>query len=339
MNASLQNLLLLANPTSHRIPSHLLLNCPTHLPLILKLSVIKSRSPQNLIRKDGLPQTYMPSTLAFPQNIGVLSKRYDPNTNLDSISQSSWWSDGTPCIRSKKALVLAQHLKDNVWNSLPLPDPIEEPLAPPQPNLDTPFTMFDLYRAFRRTKTGRPPAPDNLPMETLRLLPHPIKRILLSQYNDCLLSGTAPDHWKLSKVVMIYKGNQKNSRAPSSYRPSSLANPIYKVYACMLQQDLLIWLITSFIPINTVSSKDTPPLFISYSWSGPRLLTQSDIHLAASVRRYGILPLLVDAIMALYQNCQFFVTDPSGDSPYFPLARGIRRCSLSPYLFIIVPPP
>ena len=29
--------------------------------------------------------------------------------------------------------------------------------------------------------------------------------------------------------------------------------------------------------------------------------------------------------MAPYQNCQFFVTDPSGDSPYFPLARGIRQ--------------
>ena len=42
--------------------------------------------------------------------------------------------------------------------------------------------------------------------------------------------------------------------------------------------------------------------------------------------------------MALYQKCRFFVTDPSGDSPPFPLARGIRQgCRpLSPYLFIIV---
>ena len=98
--------------------------------------------------------------------------------------------------------------------------------------------MFELYRAFRRTKVGRAPGPDNLPMETLRLLPRPMKRLLLQHYNDCLLSGTAPDHWKLGKVVMISKGNQKNSRSPSSFRPISLANSIYKVYACMLQQRL-----------------------------------------------------------------------------------------------------
>ena len=113
--------------------------------------------------------------------------------------------------------MLAQHLKNHVWNSLPLPDPIEDPLAPPQPTLESPFTMFELYKAFRRTKTGRAPGPASLPMETLRLLLHPITRLLLSHYNACLLTGTAPDQWKLSKAVMIYKGNQKNSRSPSSY--------------------------------------------------------------------------------------------------------------------------
>ena len=40
----------------------------------------------------------------------------------------------------------------------PLPEPIEELLAPPQPNFR--FTMFELYRAFRRTKTGRAPGPE-----------------------------------------------------------------------------------------------------------------------------------------------------------------------------------
>ena len=112
------------------------------------------------------------------------------------------------------------NLKNHTFsNSKPLPDPIEDPLAPPQADLDIAFTMFELYRAFRRTKTGRAPGPDSHPLEASRLLPHPVKRYLLPHYNDCLLLGTAPDHWKLSKVVMIYMGNQKNSRSPSSYSP------------------------------------------------------------------------------------------------------------------------
>ena len=53
-------------------------------------------------------------------------------------------------------------------------------LLPPTRSIDTPFAMFELYRAFRRTKTGRAPGPDNLSMETLRLLPQFIKRLLLT---------------------------------------------------------------------------------------------------------------------------------------------------------------
>ena len=98
---------------------------------------------------------YIGSPSEHWRTIKKVRSKYQPGT------QSVNLPDGTPCIRSKKALVLAQHLKDHVWNSLPLPDPIEEPLAPPQPNLCTPFTMFELYRAFRRTKTGRAPGPDN----------------------------------------------------------------------------------------------------------------------------------------------------------------------------------
>ena len=96
------------------------------------------------------------------------------------------------------------------------------------------------------------------------------------------------------------KGNQAIKRIAEPFRPFPLT-------------DLL------------KSSKDTPILFIFSSWTGPRLLTQSAIHIwAAALGRYGR-PLLVNAIVALYQNGQFFVTDPSGDSPSFPLARGIRH--------------
>ena len=78
--------------------------------------------------------------------------------------------------------------------------------------------------------TGKAPGPASIPIECFRLMPHPVKKILLTHYNDCFL--------KLAKVVMIFKSTNKNSRHPSSYRPDSLANSIYKIYAAMLQQRL-----------------------------------------------------------------------------------------------------
>ena len=89
---------------------------------------------------------------------------------------------------------------------------------------------------------GRSPGPDLLPVETLKLLPYYLKRSLLDYYNHCYLTSSAPSHWKLSKVVMLYKGNNKDSRSPSSYRPLSLANCIFKVYASMIQSRLAHYL-------------------------------------------------------------------------------------------------
>ena len=60
-------------------------------------------------------------------------------------------------------------------------------------------------------------------------------------------------------------------------------------------------------------------------------------HLAAALHRYGIPPILIHAIMALYHNAKFFVSEFFSDSPHHILHRGIRQgCPLSPFLVIIV---
>lgn len=78
-------------------------------------------------------------------------------------TQSVNLPNGTPCTRLQKAQVLAEHLRDNVWNYQELPEPIDDPISPPIDNMVHPFTMADLYFSLRRTKTGRAPGPDQLP--------------------------------------------------------------------------------------------------------------------------------------------------------------------------------
>ena len=99
--------------------------------------------------------------------------------------------------------------------------------------------MPDLLRTLKWAKSGRSPDPDLLPIETLKLLPYYLKHPFLDYYNHCYLTS-APSHWKLSKVVMLYKGNNKDNRSPSKYRPLSLANCIYKVYASIIQSHLAL---------------------------------------------------------------------------------------------------
>ena len=129
-------------------------------------------------------------------------------------------------------------MKSNVWKDQDLPPPTFDPILPPHPELFAPFQMWELLQATRRMKSRKAPGPDDIPAECWRFLPHPVKQLLLKHFNDCFLGGYAPEHWKLAKVVMLFKRGTKNSRSPSSYRPISLVNTIYKLYATLLQQRL-----------------------------------------------------------------------------------------------------
>ena len=85
-------------------------------------------------------------------------------------------------------------------------------------------------------------------------------------------------------------------------------------------------------------SNATPRPYISSSWIGHKPLTPLATSILLQPSPDMVFPLFSSkqAMMSLYQNAKFFVTDPTGDSSSFLLSRGIRQgCPLSPYLFII----
>ena len=79
-------------------------------------------------------------------------------------------------------------------------------------------------------------------------------------------------------------------------------------------------------------SNATPRPYISSSWIGHKPLTPlaNSILLQPSPDMVFSLFSSKQAMMSLYQNAKFFVTDPTGDSSSFLLSRGIRQgCPIS----------
>ena len=162
-----------------------------------------------------------------------------------------------------------------------------------------------------------------------------------------------PEHWKLAKVVMLFKEGTKNSRSPFSYSPISLVNTIYKLYATLLQQRLSASLEPYLSPqqfgFRKNRSLSTPLLMIR------RLLETFERHttslyvlflafdcvphfqIRASLHRYGVPEPFVAAVMSIYQGSIFYVQDGPHQSSTYCQRTVIRQgCPLSPYLFIVV---
>ena len=212
--------------------------------------------------------------------------------------------------------------------------------------------MTDLHIALRRLKSRKAPGPDRVGADLYKLLPFAMRRLLLEYFNSCFLSASAPDHWKLARVVMIFKGGSKNSRLPSSYRPISLANSIYKVYAALLQSRLALHFdhrISDFqygfrarrstsAPLFLIRrmvelfERHTTSLYILFlDWS-QAFDSVSHEHLAASLVRIGVPLPFVHAIAALYVDSNFLSPPLLMSPPRTPFHVGSARDALSAHI-------
>ena len=146
--------------------------------------------------------------------------------------------NGTLCSQQQKLQALAQHLAGNVWHPSQEKN-IRTTALSEVADVDLgPFMGSELDRAIHRIRTRKSPGPDKIAGELLKYASRNFKRLLLDHYNTVFFSGIAPGNWKLSEVIMISKGKKKDPRSPRSYRPISLVNTIYKIYASMLRHRL-----------------------------------------------------------------------------------------------------
>ena len=108
-------------------------------------------------------------------------------------------------------------------------------------------------------------------MSYFQLIDATVETRLLQLYNETLISETTPPSWSEARVVSIFKGKGSDTD-PANYRPISLLNVTYKIFAAMLQARLTKTCEANCAPRNTDSGHKgalyTPFSYLGAPWNG-----------------------------------------------------------------------
>ena len=245
----------------------------------------------------------------------------------------------------------APHISDHYATRRNLRTPIRE--AAPNEGL---FTRADLLSALAKTRKGKAPGPDELVNEILQLLEYEGEGNLLQFYNQVWENGVTPAQWSHATVVSIYKGKGDDTD-PGSYRPISLLNVMYKVYASLIQARLAqtfdgklrhtqsgfragrgtrhpLFTLHRAMEWSDMTNHSLQLLFLDWKQAFDSL---DHTAMLEALTRFGLSDKMVSNIRSIYSAPTFQTKGPEGATAEGRVGAGIRQgCPLSPYLFIIV---
>lgn len=226
---------------------------------------------------------------------------------------------------------------------------------PPQNAFPPPFTLSELQEVIHRLQNAKAPGPDAITNEDLALISSVNPQLLLDLVNAVWEERKVPSMWKSGIVVPIYKGKGDESN-PCNYRPISLLNTPYKLFAAMLHARVAQQVEARLrqTQYGFRSGRGTwQPLFILRRYMDWARHTGHPAHmvfldwqtafdaidhtaLLLSLEKIGIHPVYLEIISSIYSSPDFIVKGMNGAESWGTVHRGIRQgCPLSPYLFLI----
>ena len=113
----------------------------------------------------------------------------------------------------------------------------DEPVLPATPTIsETTISMAELTAAIKQTKPRKRAGKDQVPNDFWKHLQGPGLDALLTLFQSYWGTCASPRHWKLAQVVGILKRGSASD--PANYRPISLLQTCYKLYARIIANRL-----------------------------------------------------------------------------------------------------
>ena len=228
----------------------------------------------------------------------------------------------------------------------------------PRSGRSTAFCDGGIQAALAKVRKGRAAGPDGVRSDVVRLLDYYGEQQMLDLYYQCqgLITKTVPKKWKEAIAVSFYKGKGDDADA-SNYRPISLLNTTYKVYAAMIQDRLSSRydkrlrktqygfrkerstaqpLFTHRRLQDYAARAGTPfhCFFIDWKQAFDKLDHSS---MLIALQRLGVHQHYLDIVQDIYTDPTFYTVGMRGEKFQATPRTGVRQgCPLSPYLFVMV---
>ena len=259
---------------------------------------------------------------------------------------------------SEKANAIAEYLHEVHWkpNDLPIPvDPRKVKIIHQDMNFNVgQLTHGEIESSIRNLKPHKAPGPDEIIAELFKFLDQENIGILTDCLNKLWNTKSVPATFASAQIATLYK--KGNHEDPENYRPISLLNVSYKIYAYTIKNRLAQVLEDYINPtqfgfrkgrstvdplfcvrrISDVAEQGHESLvlvFLDWEKAFDKLSHQK---MFCSLQRLNIPEPLIQAIKSLYSNPMFQVISKENISPWLQQRTGIRQgCPLSPFLFIL----
>lgn len=224
-----------------------------------------------------------------------------------------------------------------------------------QQELCKPLTLEELTIAVKALAKGKAPGPDDILAEFYQCLWPCIGPEFLVMIQKALEKGQFPNGVTEGLIALLFKNGRRQSL--NNWRPITLLNATYKIYAKALQlrlQPILMEIISpdqsAFLPmryildnlflthetIDFAKSSKQPLLFLKLDFS--KAYDKVELRfLFQAIKRLGFPPFFIHMTELLFTGAMASVSVNGNRTSKFPISQGVRQgCPLAPYLFLIV---